>query len=79
MLVVDLGSETAISWDIFKHEFNQHFFSRVVQEVKARKFLNLVQGGMTVIKYAKKFLQLSRFGMFLISYEEKKAKSLSEV
>jgi hypothetical protein len=34
VLVADLGSETTISWEVFKHEFNQHFFPRVVQEVK---------------------------------------------
>ena len=27
MLVTDIGSETAISWEVFKHEFNRHFFS----------------------------------------------------
>jgi hypothetical protein len=30
VLVADLGSETAISWKVFKHEFNRHFFPRVV-------------------------------------------------
>jgi hypothetical protein len=35
VLVADLGSKTAISWEVFKHEFNRHFFPRVVQEVKA--------------------------------------------
>ena len=30
VLVTDLGSETAISWEVFKHEFNRHFFPRVV-------------------------------------------------
>jgi hypothetical protein len=45
VLVADLGSETAIYWEVFKHEFNCHFFPRVVQEVKAREFLDFVQGG----------------------------------
>jgi hypothetical protein len=34
VLVADLGSETSIPWEVFKHEFNQHFFPRVVQEAK---------------------------------------------
>jgi hypothetical protein len=42
--------------------------------VKAQKFLDLVQGGMSVIEYAAKFLQLSHFGLYLILTEEKKAK-----
>ena len=74
VFVTDLGSETAISWEVFKHEFNQHFFPRVVQEVKAQEFLDLVQGEMSVIEYAAKFLQLSHFGLYLIPTEEKKAK-----
>jgi hypothetical protein len=74
VLVTDLGAETTISWEVFKHEFNQHFFPRVMQEAKAREFLDLVQGGMSVIEYAAKFLQLWRFGFYLILTEEKKAK-----
>jgi hypothetical protein len=35
VLVADLGLETAISWEVFKHEFNIHFFSQVVQKAKA--------------------------------------------
>ena len=30
VLVANLGSETSISWEVFKHEFNRHFFPRVV-------------------------------------------------
>jgi hypothetical protein len=76
VLVADLGSETTISWEVFKHEFNQHFFPRVVHMVKAREFLDLVQGERSVIEYAAKFLQLSCFGLYLIPTEEKKAKKL---
>jgi hypothetical protein len=74
VLVADLGSKTTISWEVFKHEYNLHFFPRVVQEAKARGFLDLVQGGLLVIEYTLKFLQLSRFGLCLIPTEEKKAK-----
>jgi hypothetical protein len=45
MLVADLASETTISWDIFKHDFNRHFFPRAMQEVKAREFLDLSKDG----------------------------------
>jgi hypothetical protein len=66
VLIADLGSETAISWKVFKHKFNRHFFPRVVQEAKAHEFLDLVKGWMTVIEYAVRFLYLSRFGLYLI-------------
>jgi hypothetical protein len=75
VLVTDLGLEIAISWEVFKHEFNRHFFPRVVQEAKAREILDLVQGGMSVIEYTAKFLQFSRFGLYLIPTEEKKVKT----
>ena len=42
VLVPDLGSETTISCEVFKHEFNWHFFPRVVQEAKAQEFFDLV-------------------------------------
>ena len=45
-----------------------------MQEAKAREFLDLVQGGMSVIEYAAKFLQLSRFRLYRIPTEEKKVK-----
>jgi hypothetical protein len=46
--------------------------------VKAREFLDLVQGRMSVIEYAAKFLQLSCFGLYLIPIEEKKAKKFEQ-
>jgi hypothetical protein len=75
VLVADLGSNATISWEVFKHEFNQHFFPRVVQEAKAREFLYSVQGEMSVIEYAVKFLQLSLFGLYLISTDVNPAKN----
>jgi hypothetical protein len=30
VLVADLSLETTISWEVFKHEFNRHFFPRVM-------------------------------------------------
>ena len=42
VLVADLGLKTAIFWEVFKHEVNRHFFPRVMLEVKAQEFLDLV-------------------------------------
>jgi hypothetical protein len=74
VLVANLGLETTISWEVLKLEFNRYFFPRVVQEAKAREFLDLVQRGMSVIEYIAKFLYLSCFGLYLILTKEKKAK-----
>jgi hypothetical protein len=56
---MELGVGQAISWASFKEEFNDHFFPKVVQEVKAKEFIDLVQGGMIVARYTAKFMQLS--------------------
>jgi hypothetical protein len=42
LLVMDLGPEKAVTWTIFKDEFNQHVSLRVVQNVRARKFMDLI-------------------------------------
>jgi hypothetical protein len=73
-LVIELGIEKAITWARFKEVFNDQYFPRIVQEAKAREFMDLVQGNMTVAQYAAKFTQLSRFAPYVIPDEEKKAK-----
>lgn len=47
---------------------------REVQEAKAREFMDVVQGGMTMTEYEAKFIQLSQFVVYLILDEEKNAK-----
>ena len=55
VLIAELGLEITITQNIFKHEFNQLFFPKVVQEAKAREFMDLIQRRMSVIEYATKF------------------------
>jgi hypothetical protein len=50
VLVADLGLETTIFWEVFRHKFNRYLFPRVMQEAKAWEFLDLVQGEMSVIE-----------------------------
>ena len=71
VLVADLGSKTAISWGT---RVLSALLSPSRAKVKAREFLDLVQGEMSVIEYATKILQLSCFDVYLIPNEEKKAK-----
>jgi hypothetical protein len=70
LLVLDLGSEHATTWEIIRDEFHKQFFPWVVQEAKMREFMDLVPWGIN----ATKFIQLSRFTVYLIPYKEKKAK-----
>lgn len=74
MLLMEMGVGQIISWTRFKEEFNDHFFSKVVQEAKAREFLDLVQCSMIVTEYAANFNQLLLFTAYLIPNKEKNAK-----
>ncbi len=47
LLVMELGSEGAITWQWFK-KYNDHFLPKVVKDAKAREFLDFVQGTMIV-------------------------------
>ena len=38
VLVVDLGSDTAITWDVFKDEFSQHFFPESYRRRRHKSF-----------------------------------------
>ncbi|KAF5456596.1 hypothetical protein F2P56_026063, partial [Juglans regia] len=69
----ELGEAVPISWEHFKRIFLDHFFPRTLQESRARQFMDLTQGSMTVAQYATTFMKLSRFASYLIPDEEKKA------
>lgn len=62
---MELGAGQAGPWALFKEEFNSHFFVKVVQEAKAKKFMDLVQGRMIVTEYAAKFTQVLRFTVYI--------------
>ena len=38
VLVADLGLETAISWEVFKHEFNWYFFLGLCRRQRHKSF-----------------------------------------
>ena len=53
------GDET---WGEFRELFMDKFFSASARHAKAREFLELKQGSMTVLEYVAKFTELARFG-----------------
>ncbi|XP_035542830.1 uncharacterized protein LOC118345283 [Juglans regia] len=73
LVQLELGEAVPISWEHFKKIFLDHFFPRTLQESRARQFMDLTQGSMTVVQYAMTFMELSRFASYLIPDEEKKA------
>ena len=51
----------AMTWVDFKELFMSKFFPAFSRHVKAREFLDLRQGDMTVLKYVARFTELARF------------------
>ena len=78
MLEAELGSFAVVTWQRFKKKFNDRFFPASVRKQKAREFLNLVQGGMTMEQYARRFIELGRFAPHLIATEEMRAERFQE-
>ena len=50
-----------ITWDCFSETFLNGFFPIELREAKAKEFMNLRKGNMTVQEYGLKFNQLSRY------------------
>ena len=52
-----------MTWGEFRELFMGKFFSVSAIHAKAREFLELKQGDMTVLEYVAKFTELECFGM----------------
>lgn len=48
LLIMELGSKEAISWERFEKKFGEHYFPTILRQQKLKEFASLVQGGMTV-------------------------------
>ncbi|XP_062150954.1 uncharacterized protein LOC133859542 [Alnus glutinosa] len=51
-------------------EFLQHYFPKILRDVRAREFMKLTQRNMTVAQYAARFNELARFARYLVADEE---------
>ena len=51
----------AMTWKEFNELFMDKYFSASTQHVKAREFLELKQGMMTMLEYVARFTELARF------------------
>jgi len=54
-------SREPITWKLFKKKFYAEYFPNSVKYTKEVEFLQLMQGDMSVSKYAEKFKHLGRF------------------
>ena len=52
----------AMTWEEFRELFMGKYFPASTRHAKARQFLELRQGAMTVLEYMAKFTELARFG-----------------
>ena len=51
-----------MNWAEFHGLFMSKYFSATTRHAKAREFLELRQGTMTVMEYMARFIELARFG-----------------
>ncbi|XP_022843179.1 uncharacterized protein LOC111366705 [Olea europaea var. sylvestris] len=63
-----------MTWDQFKTEMLEKYFSQALHNYKEAKFLQLIQGDMDIIEYERKFEQLSWYAPHLASTEQMKAR-----
>jgi len=70
LLIQELGSEEAISWQQFQKEFLQQYFPKILRDGKAREFIDLTQGNLIVAQYTGRFNELARFTPYLVANEE---------
>ncbi|KAJ4701059.1 Retrotransposon protein, putative, Ty3-gypsy subclass [Melia azedarach] len=68
------GGYEAVTWNDFRREFNDKYFSSIYRDAKRNEFLMLVQGSMTVEDYENKFTELLRFASDVIRDETDKCK-----
>ena len=54
-----------MTWDDFGRHFMGKYFPASARHAKARDFLELRQGTMTVLEYVAKFTELARSGMIM--------------
>ncbi|XP_074355819.1 uncharacterized protein LOC141695475 [Apium graveolens] len=73
-----LEEEEVITWDRFKKNFLDKYFSRYMQTQMELKFFELKQKGMNVGEYKKKFTELARFVGDSVDTDEKRAKRFQQ-
>ena len=56
-----------MTWEIFKKAFLDRFFPREQREAKVEDFINLRQGGRSIMEYFVKFIKPSKYASFLVS------------
>ena len=69
----------AMTWEDFRELFMGKFFPASARHAKAREFLELKQGTMTVLEYVAKFTELARFGDDYVALDMAKVRKFKDV
>jgi hypothetical protein len=78
LLIQELGNEEAIYWPRFQKEFFQQYFPKILRDAKAREFMDLTQGNMTVTQYVGRFNELARFAPYMVADEENQVRKFEQ-
>ena len=68
-----------MTWGEFRELFMGKFFPTFARHAKAREFLELKQGTMTVLEYVAKFTELDRFADDYVATNMAKVRKLRMV
>jgi hypothetical protein len=66
---VGRATET-LSWDDFKTDFENKYYSKYHRKMKEQEFLALRQEGMSVLEYERRFHDLSLFAPHYVPTEQ---------
>ena len=67
-----------MTWDDFHRLFMGKYFPASTRPEKAREFLELRQGTMTVLKYVARFTELARFGDDYVATDATKVRKFED-
>ena len=67
-----------MTWDDFRRLFIRKYFSASARHAKAREFLELRQGMMTVLEYVDRFTELAHFGDDYVATDSAKVRRFED-
>ena len=67
-----------MTWDDFHRLFMGKYFPASARHAKAREFLELRQGTMTVLEYVARFIELARFGDDYVATDAAKVRKFTD-
>ena len=68
----------AMTWEEFRELFMSKFFLASARHAKAREFLELRQGMMTMLEYVSKFTELAHFGDDFVATDKAKVRRFED-